>query len=310
MTVWRQISCLLPLAIASGVAWGDEAQPALKLSTSLSSEAIAKDDKASTRDLPMVIDADQLQSKGKNIIEATGNVRVRDMRNRFEADWLRYDKDTDELTAKGHVLVAREEDILRGEALRLRVDDRVGVLNSLTYEIQRIKGRKGGGQAESLRFQGRDRYALKEATYSTCPADKQDWVLKAKDMVLDYQDKVGSARQVRVEYLGTPILYTPWVDFSLDNSRKSGFLSPSYGASDKRGLELSVPWYWNIAPDKDATFTPRIMSRRGIELTGEYRYLAPEYKGQMALALLPHDSVHGDLRYHAAVTHEQQITPG
>ncbi len=309
MTVWRQISCLLPLAIASGVAWSDEARPALKLSTSLSSEVIARDEKASTRDLPMVIDADQLQSKGKNIIEAAGNVHVRDMRNRFEADWLRYDKDTDELTAKGHVLVAREEDILRGEALRLRVDDRVGVLNSLTYEIQRIKGRKGGGQAESLRFQGRDRYALKEATYSTCPADKQDWVLKAKDMVLDYQDKVGSARQVRVEYLGTPILYTPWVDFSLDNSRKSGFLSPSYGASDKRGLELSVPWYWNIAPDKDATFTPRIMSRRGIELTGEYRYLAPEYKGQMALALLPHDSVHGDLRYHAAVTHEQQITP-
>jgi LPS-assembly protein len=275
MTLWRLIPCLLPLAIAPGAAWAEDVPLRLQLSQTLSSQIQAKAETAKGRELPLVIDADRLQSVDKRYVEASGKVRARDLRNRFEADWLRYDKDTDELSAKGHVVVARDEDVLHGADVRLKIEERVGVMNSLDYEIQRIKGRKGRGVAESLRFQGRDRYALSDATYSTCPADQQDWVFKAKDLTLDYQDKIGSARQVRVEYLGTPILYTPWVDFSLDNSRKSGFLAPSYGASDKRGLELSTPWYWNIAPNQDATLTPRLMTRRGLEMTGEYRYLEP-----------------------------------
>lgn len=309
MTFWRLTPCLLPLAIAPGAAWGDEPPLTLKLSIRLSNDQPVRPLPSASKDLPMVIDADQLHSEGKNIVEASGHVRIRDLNNRIEADWLRYDKDTDELNAKGRVVIAREEDVLRGDNLQLKIDERVGSMNALTYEINRIAGRKGSGQAAALRFLGPDRYRFSDATYSSCSAEQPDWVLKARDLVVDYQDKIGSARDVRVEFLGKPILYTPWVDFSLDNSRKSGFLSPSYGASDKRGLELSVPWYWNIAPDQDATFTPRLMSKRGLEVTGEYRYLAPHYKGQAELALLPEDSETGDLRYHLALNHEHQINP-
>jgi LPS-assembly protein len=299
----------LILALAHGLAGADDEPVRLKLSQSLASLEAVKTETTGKRELPMIIDADRLHSADKRYVEASGNVRARDMRNRFEADWLRYDKETDELTARGHIMVARDEDTLRGEDLKLRIDDRVGTMNSLNFEIQRIKGRKGGGTATALRFQGRDRYALSDATFSTCPANQLDWVLKARDLALDYQDNIGSAHDVRVEYLGTPILYTPWIDFSLDDSRKSGFLSPSYGVSDKRGLEFSVPWYWNIAPDHDATFNTRVMTRRGVELEGEYRYLSPTYKGQVAMALLPNDLETGEMRYHAALTHEQQITP-
>ncbi len=309
MSPWRLALSLVALALAGGVARADDPPVRLKLSQSLLSLESAKAAPTEKRELPMVIDADRLQSQDKRYVEAIGNVRARDLRNRFEADWLRYDKDTDELTARGHIMVAREEDTLHGEDLKLRIDDRIGSMNSLTFEIARIKGRKGYGTAESLRFQGRDRYALSNATFSTCPADQQDWVLRARQLDLDYTNEVGSAHDVRVEYLGTPILYTPWVDFSLNDSRKSGFLSPSYGVSDKRGLELSVPWYWNISPDQDATLGARLMTRRGLELEGEYRYLAPTYKGQMAMTLLPNDRLTGEMRYHAALTHEQQLSP-
>lgn len=310
MTLRRlALPCLSLAFLAPPQARADDPSVSLQSSSSLSSLDAARAATRAGRELPIVIDADRLQSIDKRFIEASGNVRARDLRNRFEAEWLRYDKDTDELISQGPILLARDEDVMRGENLKLRIDERIGSMNSLTYEIQRIRGRKGGGAATAVKFEGRDRYTLDNATFSTCPADKQDWVLRARDLTLDYSDKVGSAHDVRVEYLGTPILYTPWVDFSLDDSRKSGFLSPSYGVSDKRGLEFSVPWYWNIAPDRDATLGARIMSRRGLELEGEYRYLARSYKGQAAVTLLPQDQVTGDLRYHAAFTHDQQLTP-
>jgi LPS-assembly protein len=309
MTLWRLLPCILPLALGSGTAWPDDTPVRLKLSQVLSTQPPPKADKNAQRQLPLIIDADHMESVDRRFVEASGRVRARDLGNRFESDWLRYDRETDELTAKGHIVVAREEDILRGEDLRLKIEDRVGVMNALTFEIQRVKGRKGGGNAASLNFQGPDRYSLAEATYSTCPAEQLDWALKAKELNLDYQEKVGSARQVSVEYLGTPILYTPWIDFALDNSRKSGFLSPSYGASDKRGLEISVPWYWNIAPNRDATITPRLMSTRGLELDGEFRYLEPEFNGKIAMALLPNDQETGETRHHVILQHQQQLSP-
>jgi LPS-assembly protein len=199
MTFWRLILCLLPLAAAHGKAWGEEAPLALKLSHNLSPAPPTKSGK--TRELPLVIDADRLQSQDGRYVEASGKVRIRDRRDRFEADWLRYDKETDEVTAKGHVVVAREQDIIRGDDLRMKIEDRLGVMNSLNYEIQRIKGRMGRGEAATVRFEGRDLYTLEDATYSTCPADQQDWVFRAKNIHLDYKDNIGSARQVRVEYL-------------------------------------------------------------------------------------------------------------
>jgi lipopolysaccharide assembly outer membrane protein LptD (OstA) len=118
MTFWRLTSCLLPLAIAPGAAWGDEPPLTLKLSMRISNDLPVKPATGASEDLPMVIDADQLHSEGKSIVEASGHVRVRDLHNRIETDWLRYDKDTDELQAKGHVVLAREEDVLRGDNLQ------------------------------------------------------------------------------------------------------------------------------------------------------------------------------------------------
>jgi LPS-assembly protein len=163
------------------------------------------------------------------------------------------------------------------------------------------------GEAKTLHFQGEDRYQLDEATYTTCPVDKADWVLKTDELKLDYAASLGTARHVHVEYMDTPILYVPWMDFSLDDKRKSGFLAPSYGASSERGLELATPWYWNIAPNRDATLMPRFMSKRGLQLGGEFRYLEQGYHGELGLEYLPDDQRANRDRYLGVWRHVHQL---
>lgn len=262
---------------------------------------------------PTFLEADLIQGHADKAVEASGQVLIHNLRERMEADWLRYDRMTDEAHAKGRVVFMQGRDRVEGGELRLKLTQRLGAMTDVRYSLhsQAKTGREAvaWGEAKTLHFQGADRYQLDEATYTTCPVSGRDWVLKTDELKLDYAASLGSARQVRVEYLDTPILYTPWMDFSLDDKRKSGFLAPSYGVSSERGLELVVPWYWNIAPNRDATLMPRFMTKRGLQLGGEFRYLEQGYRGDLGLEYLPNDrAAHRD-RYLGIWRHQHQFDP-
>jgi LPS-assembly protein len=102
------------------------------------------------------------------------------------------------------------------------------------------------------------------ATYTTCKPGNDDWYLSASDLKLDYDNDVGTGRDTTVRFLGVPILYSPWMSFALNDERRSGFLMPTYGSSDTSGFMISVPYYWNIAPNMDATFNPGLLTKRGV----------------------------------------------
>ncbi|MEW5770736.1 MAG: LPS-assembly protein LptD [Pseudomonadota bacterium] len=299
------------LAAACAEAFAADAEVQLKPTTGLSAPLASG---ASLKG-PTFLEADQVQGIVDREVEASGKVVIHNLRERVEAEWLRYDQVRDEVQAKGGVSFAHDRDRLQGSALQLKLSARLGTISDVRYELQGEARVPGGmpdvarGEAKTVHFQGPDRYQLDEASYTTCPLDKQDWVLKTDELKLDYASSLGTARQVRVEYLDTPILYVPWMDFSLDDRRKSGFLAPSYGASSERGLELSAPWYWNIAPNRDATLMPRFMSRRGIQLGGEYRYLDAAYQGEAGLEYLPSDSVTGRDRSLGLWRHRQRFSP-
>jgi LPS-assembly protein len=264
---------------------------------------------------PTYIEADLLQGQVDQTVEASGQVRLYNLRERMEAQWLRYDQPADEVQAKGGVVFQHARGRLTGGELRLKLTDRLGFMTDVRYalEAQTEAANKrpllARGQATTLHFQGQDRYQMDEATYTTCPADQPDWVLKAKELQLDFGTSLGAARSVELEYLGTPILFAPWMDFSLDDRRKSGFLTPTYGVSSERGLELAVPWYWNIAPNRDATLVPRLMTRRGLQLGGEFRYLEPNYRGQVSAEYLPNDRLAHRDRALGAWRHTQTLAP-
>ncbi len=256
-------------------------------------------------DGPTHVEAEVLHGEGDNYFEAEGKVVMRNLREQVEADWIHYNQAEDEVHARGHVALIRDGDRIDGSELKLKLTDRLGDMKDVIYALHGKNGSVTQGKAKDVLFQGPDVYQLDKATYSTCPANAQAWVLKVDQLNLDYNTSLGSGRKVQVEYMNIPILYSPWLDFSLDDMRKSGFLSPTYGVTTNRGLELVTPWYWNIAPNMDATITPRLMSKRGTQLGGEFRYLESSYHGSASLEVLPNDQVTGTTRYYGMLNHQQ-----
>ncbi len=138
---------------------------------------------------------------------------------------------------------------------------------------------------------------LKQAEITSCPLNKPDWLISADSIELNHAEEYGRAHGVLMRFKGVPFLYTPYIEFPTSNKRRSGLLFPEFGTSSSRGFEFAQPWYWNIAPNMDATFTPHYMNRRGIELGGEYRYLTKSGNGTLQGSYLNNDKITSSNRY-------------
>ena len=263
--------------------------------------------RAPTEDAPIYLDADEMQARGQNEIEAWGDVRMRQRGQRMRADHLRYLRNENEVFADGEVeLEQGSGDRLEGPELQLNLDTRIGTMPDPEFAVGETGGR---GDADKLFFEGPDQYRLERARYTTCPVGVDDWYLRVNDLDLDRTANIGYARHSTVVFKGVPILYFPWMSFPLRNERKTGFLTPSFGSTDTSGLEFTIPFYWNIAPNRDATFTARVLSKRGIQLGSEYRYLDRNYFGQFDSEVLPDDKLYGKTRYAASLRHSQRFGP-
>ena len=171
------------------------------------------------------------------------------------------------------------------------------------------------GEADRLNFEGENQFRLINGTYTTCSPGNDDWYAKSSNLKLDYDREVASGEDGTVYFKDVPIFYSPWLSFSLNNARKSGFLLPSFRTSTNSGVELSLPYYWNIAPNMDATITPRVMSKRGLLVGNEFRYLNTAYgglyQGQARADILPGDRLRdGDNRYAVSLQHQQALANG
>lgn len=166
------------------------------------------------------------------------------------------------------------------------------------------------GDAKAIFFEGQDKKRLVDARYTTCEPGVDDWYIKAKEIELDDYTKSGTAKNAYVEFKGVPLLYTPWMSFSFNNERKSGLLAPTVGTTSRSGFETSIPYYINIAPDKDATVGVRYLSKRGVQLQGEFRYLGENYSGIDNLEYLNNDSLNGGNRYYANLSHSHNLGAG
>jgi LPS-assembly protein len=166
------------------------------------------------------------------------------------------------------------------------------------------------GDAQAVLFEGRSKKRLKNARYTTCEVGVDDWYIKANEIELDQFTQSGSAKHAYVEFKGVPLLYSPYMSFSFNNERKSGFLAPTVGSTSRSGFETLIPYYFNIAPDKDATVGVRFLSRRGAQLQGTFRYLGENYSGTNSIEYLNNDSLTGNQRYFANISHTHFLGDG
>src|SRR3569832_684370 len=200
-------------------------------------------------------------------------------------------------TVRGDVFMRRGDQEL--EADQAVYDDETGLVDAAGG----VHFRQGGFviDGETAHFN--------RATYTTCDPDKVDWQLRARHVTLDQSKAVGVARDVTVRFKGVPLLYLPYINFPLNDERKTGVLPPTIGYSNQTGLDLAVPFYWNIAPDRDATISPRFMESRGLLTRGEFLYLNPSNSGRIEAEYLPNDALFGSDRGALSAQHRHALTP-
>lgn len=166
------------------------------------------------------------------------------------------------------------------------------------------------GEASVLEISQDGRLRLVDVGYTTCPPESNDWIIEASEIELDTRTGVGKARGVRLRFQGVPILYTPYLSFPITNARKSGVLTPEIGSTGRSGNELSIPYYWNIAENYDATLTPRLLTERGLQFGTEFRYLLENSDGILEVEYLPDDTKFDENRHQIRFEHQTLFASG
>ncbi len=222
-----------------------------------------------------------------------GRVVIRRERLQLEADRADYDYLTGHLDARGRIRLLAPRLLVTGERIQARLrEEEADVLRARYFTTERANGR-----AERLQAHGPRQLDLASATFTTCDPDSPAWELGAGHIHLNLDTRQGTARNVVLRAGDLPVFWLPWIRFPIGDERLTGFLFPTFGNSDKLGLQVQAPFYWNIAPNYDATFTPWYMEKRGTLLRGQFRYLHRRNRGRLDADWLGADRVTGNERW-------------
>lgn len=227
------------------------------------------------------------------------------------ADRMAYDQTEDRVRAEGQVHVNRQGNAFQGPRVELQVDSFSGRFESPKYRL--LQG--GHGDARDMVFIDQDRSAIHQARYTTCRATPgpewlPEWFLQASTIHTDAVDQTGTAEGVQLHFKGLSTPTLPGFSFGLSSNRQSGLLSPVIGVDSINGIDIQQPYYWNIAPNRDATLTTRLMSKRGAAVEGDFRYLESDYQGQARLNWMPSDTLRQSPRWGLSAQHTGLVDAG
>jgi LPS-assembly protein len=214
-----------------------------------------------------------------------GPVEIRQRDRTLTAREATYDTGTQAIDASGNVEYRDSKVKVSGDSATWRPDGG-GSFGNADFELPQRQAR---GHAGRIAVAADGRLELDHVDYTACPAGQRDWVLHARQIDIDQKAQEGDGRGVRLDFMGVPIVYLPYVSFPVGDARKSGFLFPAPGDSSRNGFEITAPYYWNMAPNHDATLTPGFMSKRGGTLGTEFRFLTDQSRGEFQDDWVPYD---------------------
>jgi LPS-assembly protein len=286
------------------------AEPLLKLKSSpFLQDSI---DPVQRSQMPTFLFGDRLTGQTDKDMALQGQAELRRGDTVIRSDRLSYEPPDDKLRASGNVRVNRAGNVFEGPELELKVDAFEGFFEQPNY---RFLATGAHGEADRINFLDDKRAVVLNATYTSCqrtagPAWLPDWLMRFSAMEVDTEDDVAVATDAKLIFKGSTLLSLSSLSFPLSDKRKSGVLPPTFGVDSTSGTVVTVPYYWNIAPNRDATLYPTVMSSRGFDLGGEFRYLEQSYSGQLRANYLPGDTLRGTDRWGAAYQHRGIIDTG
>ena len=262
--------------------------------------------------LPTFVFGDRLSGRPDLETVIDGNAELRRGTTSLRADRIEYYQPDDLMKSRGNVRINRAGNRFAGPELELRLDRFEGFFIAPHY---RFLSSGGNGEAERVDFADDKHFTARRVKYTTCKRDNEAswnpaWDLRASRVDFDLDNDVGVATGAVVRFKKVPILAFPVFSFPLSDKRKSGLLPPTLGLGSVNGAEYRQPYYFDIAPNRDATFSPAILSKRGIDLAGEFRYLEPSYKGELRANVLPADKLRKRDRWSYSLQHSGAIDSG
>ncbi len=252
------------------------------------------------------MEADEGLINRSGVSSLLGNIVIQQNDLNLNAQKASIDGRNNTVIATGGVTLVTKNIELDSDSINYQLDSQTGELNNVRYQLK--KSTTNGRSNKIIQTNG-TQLELQGATYTTCPPSVNSWHIAADNIKLDQDKQQGTAKNVTFKVGNTPIFYLPWLSFSLNNQRKSGFLSPSLQVSEQFGLAIAMPYYFNLAPDYDATLTPSYLSKRGLKIDGEFRYLSKQHQGIWEYEILPRDRASNDSqRDYFKIKHSSKLT--
>jgi LPS-assembly protein len=243
----------------------------------------------------------KIDSDGEDRVVLEGNAEVRASGSVLRADRIIYTRADDTMEATGNVRVFQDGVLFSGPQLRWQVDAQTGTMPDVKFSYA---PRQVGGTAALLEMLEPGRSRFHDAVYSSCTPPDMAWWVRAEKLDVDRDEQLAEVRNGKLYFMDVPIFASPYFQFPIGDQRRSGLLTPNFGFSSRLGFETTVPWYWNIAPNRDATISPRLMTQRGLMLQNEFRYLEPTLRGRIQYDVLASDRDTGTRRDLISTQHE------
>ena len=297
-------------AVWAGAVWAQaDTAPLLLQSTPLLGEGSNAQQRSQA---PVFLQGDRITGRADLETVVQGHAVLRKADTSIRADSLEYNQSTDQARASGAVRINRNGDVYEGPLLELKVERFEGFFLQPRYHFAQNGAH---GEAARVDFLDEQHAVVYDATYTTCrrypgPRWMPDWLLRAASIELDNDEEVGIAHGAWLSFKQVPILPVPAISFPLTEKRKSGLLPLTTGFDNISGTTLNLPYYWNIAPNRDATFTPTLMTARGVDLGMNFRYLEPTYSGRLFVDTMPEDRLRHSDRWAGVWLHNGEWDTG
>ncbi|MDW4562598.1 LPS assembly protein LptD [Aeromonas rivipollensis] len=269
------------------------APPATGILNSLCYDYVPKVEKPSASQdanaQPVEVDADRLEAKQGGTAVYEGDVKVRQGVRKFDSDYAQLDQKSRDVIAIGNIYYNDGQiTVTSDKTLKSNLDTKNSELEEGKYQVH---GSPVRGFAEKVTMTNNNQnITLEGAQYTTCPPGQEAWTLKAGSIDIDQSEVFGEAWNASLWLYDYPVFYFPYINFPIKDERKTGLLYPGYTQSSKNGMDITQPFYWNIAPNYDSTITSRFMDRRGLMEQVEFRYMPdPAHVGSLYFENLADD---------------------
>ena len=261
---------------------------------------------APTDELPMYLGADEMVGDDQKNTTLDGRASVRRADVVLSAGYLHFNQKNNEITARGDAKLVQDGNVVAGPTMRYNLDTDAGEVGSPQFWLSN----GGSGHGSRAVITNRNEMTIDDAVYTACPCPDPAWYIKSSRVDLNYEENEGVSRNSVLYFKGVPILASPYLTFPIRNERKSGFLLPTFAITSQTGVDVTIPYYLNLAPNYDATVELRPMSKRGVQLGGQTRYIGESFGGQVAGTYLNRDLLAGNDRWLYSAQHSQSLGRG